>query len=42
MKTLREIEADVNALATRIGASANDLPTYGKSRDFAYPHICLL
>jgi len=39
MKTLREIEADVNALATRIGASANDLPTYGKSRDFAYPHI---
>ena len=39
MKTLREIEADVNNLAVRIGASANDLPSYGQSRDFAYPHI---
>lgn len=39
MKTLREIEADVNALATRIGASLNDLPSYGQSRDFAYPHV---
>ena len=39
MKTLREIEDDVNSLAVRIGASANDLPSYGRSRDFAYPHI---
>jgi len=39
MKTLREIEEDVNSLAVRIGASANDLPSYGRSRDFAYPHI---
>jgi hypothetical protein len=39
MKTLCEIEADVNELAVRIGASANDLPSYGKSRDFACPHV---
>ena len=39
MKTLREIEEDVNSLAVRIGASANDLPSYGQSRDFAFPHV---
>jgi Immunity protein 63 len=39
MKTLREIETEVNELAARIGASVNDLPSYGQSRDFGYPHI---
>jgi hypothetical protein len=39
MKTLREIEADVSTLAARIGASVNDLPSYGNSRDFAHPHV---
>lgn len=39
MKTLRDIEADVAALARRIGASDQDLPTYGVSEDFARPHI---
>lgn len=39
MKTLREIEADVNDLAVRIGASANELPSYGQSRDLAQPHV---
>ncbi|MBR0850994.1 hypothetical protein JQ543_24845 [Bradyrhizobium diazoefficiens] len=39
MKTLWDIEADVAALATRIGASQDALPTYGTSRDFGHPHI---
>lgn len=39
MKSLRDIETDVAALAIRIGASAQDLPTYGTSQDFARPHI---
>ena len=39
MKTLRQIEADVTTLAGRIGASADDLPTYGTTRDFGYSHV---
>ena len=39
MKALRDIETDVAALARRIGASSDDLPTYGVSRDAGYPHI---
>jgi hypothetical protein len=39
MKTLREIKADVAALARRIGASDQDLPTYGVSEDGARPYI---
>lgn len=39
MKTLREIEADVNNLAARIAASADDLPSYGRSQDFGHPHV---
>jgi hypothetical protein len=39
MKTLREIETDVAALAQRVGATSQDLPTYGISADFARPHI---
>ncbi|MBV9791279.1 MAG: hypothetical protein JOZ51_23995 [Chloroflexi bacterium] len=39
MNTLPEIEADVQKLAQRIGASATDLPTYGYSRDGGYPHV---
>jgi hypothetical protein len=39
VKTLRDIEADVAALARRIGGSEPDLPTYGISQDFGRPHI---
>lgn len=39
MKTLRDIENDVVKLAQKIGASADRLPTYGMSQDFARPHI---
>ena len=39
MKSLRDIETEVAALARRIGASGEDLPTYGISRDGGYPHI---
>ncbi|MBI5322791.1 Imm63 family immunity protein [Bradyrhizobium sp.] len=39
MKSLRDIETDVAALARRIDASDRDLPTYGTSEDFARPHI---
>lgn len=39
MKSLKEVEAEIAALAARIGAGADDLPTYGHSRDFGYPHV---
>jgi len=39
MKQLKEIEEDVLRLAKLIGATRNQLPTYGRTRDFAYPHI---
>lgn len=39
MKKLNEIKAEVTLLAKLIGASTNDLPTYGRTRDFGYPHI---
>jgi hypothetical protein len=39
MKTLHEIEKDVAARARRIGVSLHDLPTYGVSRDYGYPHV---
>jgi hypothetical protein len=39
MKTLRDIEADVLRAAIRIGASGQDLPTYGISHDFGRPHV---
>jgi hypothetical protein len=39
MKALQDIEADVAVLATLIGATRDDLPTYGISRDFGYPHV---
>src|ERR1700755_599092 len=39
VKTLRDIEADVAALARRIGASEGELPTYGVSQDFGRPHV---
>ena len=38
-KTLQEIEAQVLMLARGIGAAGYDLPSYGTSRDFAYPHV---
>lgn len=39
MKTLPEIEAEINRLAAIIGASESMLPTYGRSQDGARPHI---
>jgi hypothetical protein len=36
---LAEIEKEVKRLATIIGSPDNMLPTYGYSKDFAYPHI---
>jgi Immunity protein 63 len=39
MKTLRDIETEVAALARPIGASSQDLPTYGISHDFGRPHV---
>jgi hypothetical protein len=39
MKTLSEIKSEVARLAKILGASSDDLPTYGQSRDFAYPHV---
>jgi hypothetical protein len=39
MKTLRDIETDVLRAAVRIGASDQDLPTYGISHDFGQPHV---
>lgn len=39
MNTLSEIEAEVTRIGQVLGASRNDLPTYGYSRDFAYPHV---
>lgn len=39
MKNLSEIEAEVNRLAAKIGASGYILPTYGHTEDGARPHI---
>ena len=39
MLTLAEIKTEVDRLAGVIGAPASLLPTYGVSRDGAYPHI---
>ena len=37
--SIAEIEKEVNRLAAKIDASGDMLPTYGFSRDYAYPHI---
>lgn len=39
MMTLSHIEAEVDRLAVKIGASGSVLPTYGRSEDGARPHI---
>lgn len=39
MKTLPEIEAEINRLAVIVGASGYVLPTYGRTEDGAHPHI---
>jgi Immunity protein 63 len=39
MKSLQEIEKEVAALARRIGASKQSLPTYGISHDGGHPHV---
>ncbi len=39
MKSLAEIRDEVIRLARPLGVSSSDLPTYGHTRDFAYPHI---
>jgi hypothetical protein len=36
---LEQLRRDVEGLAARIGAPARSLPTYGKTEDFARPHI---
>ena len=37
--TLKSIKAEVDRIAKLISASENYLPTYGYSRDLAYPHV---
>ena len=39
MKTLAEIELEVEKVAALIGVSPGALPTYGTSADFGRPHI---
>ncbi|MHA3774771.1 Imm63 family immunity protein [Verrucomicrobiota bacterium sgz303538] len=39
MKSLPEIEAEVNRLAQKIGASGCILPTFGQTQDGARPHV---
>jgi hypothetical protein len=39
MLSLRQIRHQVEKRAPLIGAEHDDLPTYGSSRDFGYPHI---
>lgn len=39
MKTLPEIQAEVDRLAAMVGASGAILPTYGRTREGARPHI---
>lgn len=39
MITLEDIKKEVEHLASKINAPVNYLPTYGYSRDSAYPHI---
>ncbi|WP_284617978.1 Imm63 family immunity protein [Aquabacterium humicola] len=39
IESLQQIEARVAALAARIDAPAAALPTYGRTRDGAHPHI---
>jgi hypothetical protein len=37
--TLDELQEEVNNLAMLIKTKKDDLPTYGRSRDFGYPHL---
>jgi hypothetical protein len=37
--TLAEIRAEIERRAALIGAPAKDLPTYGRTEDFARPHV---
>ena len=39
MKSLAEIKSEVDQRAALIGAPESSLPTYGRSEDFARPHI---
>lgn len=39
MRALPQIESDVNQLAQFIGATANELPTCGRTRDLGYSHV---
>jgi hypothetical protein len=39
MKQLQEIEKEITKMALSIGATDEQLPSYGESRDFGYPHI---
>jgi hypothetical protein len=37
--SLERIKAEIDQLATKIGAPADTLPTYGRTIDGAHPHI---
>jgi hypothetical protein len=37
--TLRQIRHEIEKRARGVGATSDDLPTYGNSRDFGFPHI---
>lgn len=39
MKQLKEIEKEITRMASIIGATAEQLPSFGESRDLGYPHI---
>ncbi len=39
MLPLQQIQSQIESLAARINAPQNILPTYGRSEDFARPHI---
>jgi hypothetical protein len=39
MLNLKEIQEEIDNRAAVVGAKRDDLPTYGQSRDFGYPHI---
>ena len=37
--TLAEVKAEIDRRAAIVGADGNSLPSYGRTRDFGYPHI---
>jgi Immunity protein 63 len=37
--TLAQVKAEIDRRAAVLGAEGNSLPSYGRTRDFGYPHI---